>query len=191
MMCRCSGFMELSSPQSVKDEMEIDVFDEIWTLTGSSSVYGTDYKKALWHAFRYRKIANCDLEYWEQCFADKMNLLLPKYDAFMMKWASEDVTDLSESKVISDYDRTPIQGTEGDVTRTETETFPITPVDDTKRYLTNANTQKYAPNTHEHSEETGYSDLASTTFTKMMADYNSPLSRFVDEFSDYFVNRWC
>lgn len=188
--CRCSGFLDVSTPQSVKDEMDIDVFDEIWTLTGSASTYASAYKSALWHAYRYRKIGSCDLEYWEQCVADKMTLILPRYDAFMDKWADTDATDLSDGQLETNVKRTPIEGTDGDVSSTETETFPITPVDETERYLTGRNRSSYAPNTEDNTIVKSYGGLSATTFSQMMDDYNSPLQRFIDEFSDFFVNRW-
>lgn len=190
MMCRCSGFLDVSTPQSVKDELDIDVFDEIWTLTGSTSTYASAYKSALWHAYRYRKIGSCDLEYWEQNVADKMALILPRYDAFMDKWAESDATDLSDGLYTTDLQRTAIEGTEGDVSREETETYPITPVDESERYLTGARTSKYAPNTRDLTEVKSYGGLTATTFSQMMDDYNSPISRFIDEFSDFFINRW-
>lgn len=176
--CRCSGRLDAATPQQIMDDMEIDVFGEIITLTRSESEWLEEYKKALWQRYRFRYIANCDLEYWEQCVADKMAFEIPKFDAFMDKFADTIMTDLEAASGESITDtiavpgttgsktttkhtaisgtigdkvttkHTAISGTDGDETRTEHETFPITPTG-SNRYLTDASTVNTKPNTQD------------------------------------------
>lgn len=189
MNCMCGGRLHISTPQSVKDELEIDVFDEIFTLSDITSDYADDYKKALWLTYRNRMIGNCDLEYWEQCVADRLSMMHPIYDALMTKWSDFDPTDTAVSSYDLQIDATKIPDTDGDVTTYKREDMPVTPVG-TDEYLADRNETKYAPNHRDHHSYRAEEGLNAETFAQMMDSIESPLMRFVSEFDRFFLNRW-
>lgn len=185
----CGGRLHISTPQSVKDDLEIDVFDEIFTLSGVASAYAEAYKAGLWRAYRHRMIGSCDLEYWEQCVADRLATIHPIYDALMTKWQDFDPTDTAVSSFDLQIDTTAIPDTDGDVTESESEDMPVTPVG-TDEYLSGRNRTKYAPNHRDHHSYRAEEGLNAETFAQMMDSIESPLMRFVGEFDRFFMDRW-
>lgn len=184
--CICSTM----TPQDVLDEMERDVFGEAMESSGTTSEYSGAYAEALWNAYRERMIGSVNLERWERLVGDRIAQIAPMYDVLMSAYADADLEDPSDGRLETITDRTAIEGTDGDVVRTESETFPIAPVDPGERYLTSATTTKTAPNTRDKSTTTSYGGLTVTTLRQMMDDIDSPLMRFADEFDDFFINRW-
>lgn len=187
--CCCGGRIPVKTPQMVKDELEIDVFEEIFDLADGTSDYEEAYKKALWKTFRNRMLGNYSLEFWEQCVADKLDMVMPIYDALMAKWADFDPTDTAVSSYDLQIDSTPMSGTDGDVTSYKREDMPVTPVG-TDEYLTDRNQTVYTPNHSDHHVYRAEDGLNATTFAQMMDDIESPLMRFVGEFDGFFTSRW-
>lgn len=188
MICHC-GNVPIKTPQCVKDELDIDVFEEIFDLADGHTSYEEEYKKALWKTFRNRMLGNYSLEFWEQCVADKLDMVMPIYDALMDKWADFDPTDTAVSSYDLQIDTTAIPDTDGDVTEFKSEDMPVTPVG-TDEYLSGRNQTKYAPNHRDHHTYRAEDGLNATTFAQMMNDIESPLMRFVGEFDGFFTSRW-
>ena len=160
--------LEIPTPQSILDDDNRDVFEEI---IDDSEVYHDMMRGILWAFYRYRGIGNCDLDYWVQNMKDRYLqvrvLYLPKFkliDEWLTEVLGNDPVDLSEGK--NDYTMI-----------TEMEDTPDNPVG-TSRYLSDRNTVTYNGKT--------YSGLSSETVSKFL-DYVPDLERqFAEEFRKQF-----
>ena len=214
--CCC---IELDTPQSIYEEGNdyydagTDIFDEIFDNLpeGTTLENETVMIQALWWKWRFYILSGCDTEKWVQAMTDRLCLVGPKWDAIITKSSAEDVdlTNLEDRAYHRVIKRTPVEGTDGDVrtlshegditVKNEHETLPQTETTTTK-YLdsrventtTNGqtDTDTFTPNTQD--EETYQADdsLTAVTFASMMNNYPNVILGFVNEFSDYFVNRW-
>ena len=164
MSCNCSC---IPTPQSIYDEYERDVFDEIF----GDVDYGNIMKVMMWSTYQYRGIGNCNIDYWVQCMYGRFTQIISKYlpkfkvfDEWYNNVMSIDPVDLSEGA--TNYQMV-----------TEMEDNPDNPQGDTK-YLSDRNTVVYDGKT--------YSGLSSETIAKFM-DYVPDLTaQFTDEFRKQF-----
>ena len=209
-MSCCDCCIEVPTPQSIYDDDDRDVFEEIFTNTGLT--YKTLMESALWATYRYYMIANCDVDTWIQTMKDRTSIIGGKWDDIfgrLLSGGGLDLTDLHEM----DYTRTikhePISGTDGDVRtvshegdivdKNEHESLPQT-ASDTTKYLdsrstdTHTNgqtdTESYAPNTIDTEEYSEDRDLIAMTFSKMIREYPDVLDMFAQEYRNYFMQRW-
>lgn len=191
-----SDCIEFDTPGSILDKgnsyypAETDIFAAIFDMADGTYEYEDAMRKALWHAYRYRIIGSCDTPEWVQAMADRLDLIGPKYEAFLTKAVSTDLTDLSEASYERITQHTPMNDTDGDV-RTyhrEHETLPEN-LTGTTKYLDarEDDTDTFTPNTQDRETYTAEADLASDTFARMMDRYPDILIRFVDEFAAYFM----
>lgn len=211
-MSSCDCCIQIDTPQSIYDEgneyyeAETDIFEEIFDKADVTLEYSALMQAALWATFRYRMISSCDTEEWVQAMADRLGLVGPKWDAIIDKADVLDLADLKELHYQRLIQRTAISGTEGDVrtishsghddTVFEGESLPQTQTSATK-YLDRrdttqftpgvTDTDKYKPNTQDEETYDEERDLAAVTFTKMMDSYPQILTRFCDEFENYFM----
>ena len=161
---RCSC---IPTPQSIYDDYERDVFDEIFGEVD----YGDIMKVMMWSTYQFRGIGNCNIDYWVQSmyarFTQIISKYLPKFNVFD-EWYSNvmgvDPVDLSEGA--SEY-----------TMKNENEDTPDNP-QGTSVYLSDRNTTTYNGKT--------YSGLSSETIARFM-DYVPDLtSQFTDEFRKQF-----
>lgn len=80
-MFDCCGCLD--TPQSILDDEEIDVFEEI--IADSEQFY-TEKRMILWSYYRYRGIGNQDLQYWIQCMKDRYNLSRDSWNIKFAAW---------------------------------------------------------------------------------------------------------
>lgn len=212
-MSMCGCCFQVDTPQSIMEEgndyyePETDIFAEIFE--DSTLVNATVMQQALWWRYRHIVIGSCDTEEWVEAMRDRLNMIGPKWDAIFDKAADTDLTDLTELSYERIIQRTPMEGTDGDVsTRThegsdvrtsEHESLPQTATTETK-YLDSrqtdtvrpgvTDTDKYAPNTQDRETYAEDRNINAITFGSMLNNYPSILTGFVDEFKAYFVNRW-
>ena len=165
MSCRCSC---IPTPQSILDDEERDVFDEI---IPEGSTFRDIFIEALWSVYRYRGIGSCDIDYWIQTMIDRYNIIVPVYfpkfkalDEWLTQVSSEDPTDMSDGK--TEYNMI-----------TEIEDNPDNPQGDTK-YLSDRNTVTYNGKT--------FSGLSSETVSRFMDYVPNLLQQFADEFRKQF-----
>lgn len=161
---RCSC---IPTPQSILDEYERDVFDEIFGEVD----YGDVMKVMMWSTYQFRGIGNCNIDYWVQCmygrFTQIVSKYLPKFKVFD-EWYTQvmgvDPVDLSEGA--TEY-----------TMKNENEDTPDNP-QGTSVYLSDRNTTTYNGKT--------YSGLSSETISRFM-DYVPDLTaQFTDEFRQQF-----
>lgn len=165
MSCRC---VCIPTPQSILDDDERDVFDEI---IPEDATYKAIFTDALWSTYRYRGIGSCDIDYWVQTMKDRYNIILPVYipkfkalDEWLTQVSSEDPTDMSDGR--TEYS-----------TVTEIEDNPDNPQGDTK-YLSERNSVTYNGKT--------FSGLSSETVSRFMDYVPNLLQQFTDEFKRQF-----
>lgn len=211
------GCIELDTPQTIKDdgndyyEPDTDIFDEIFTENGQTYANDTIMKQALWWKWRDFCIGGCDTEKWVRAMADRLGIIGHKWDAIISKAYDQDtdLTSLADRDYIRTLERTPISGTQGDKRTvshsgtdkelTEHETLPQTATDETK-YLDSRNTvtvtpgvtdtEYYAPSTQDKETYQADDTITAITFSDMMNNYPNVVLGFVNEFSEYFIERW-
>ena len=82
--CSCSDTVFLiETPQSIKDQDSIDVFEQI--IPNTAFEY-TKKRNELWNRYRYRGIGSCDRAYWIQCMKDRYNLIEDTWDTKIKAW---------------------------------------------------------------------------------------------------------
>ena len=73
----------IPTPQSIKDDTLVDVFEQIIPNTA----YQYQKKRSeLWYRYRYRGIGNCDQAYWIQCMKDRYALIEETWDIKIKAW---------------------------------------------------------------------------------------------------------
>lgn len=207
--------IELDTPQTIMDEgndyyaVGTDVFAKVFENT--DYVNKIVMQQALWWKWRDYLIASCNTPEWVRAMNDRLGLIGDKWDAVISK-AYDNDTDLT-SLVDRDYTRvikrTAISGTQGDiriishsgsdVEQTEHETLPQTAATDTK-YLDSrgkttmtpgvTDTDNYTPNNQDSEEFAADDSITAATFQDMMNNYPNVLLGFVNEFAEYFIDRW-
>lgn len=213
MSCPCC--IQLDTPQTILDdgndyyEPETDIFEEIFD--GTSFENGTIMIQALWWKWRDYCIASCNTPKWVRAMKDRLYLVGIKWDAVISKAFDQDVdlTSLDDRDYIRTIQRTKIEGTTGDVRTishtgsdvetTEHESLPQT-ASTTTQYLDSrgkttvtpgvTDTDTYVPNNQDTEEFKANDTLTAVTFQDMMNNYPNVLLGFVDEFKEYFIDRW-
>lgn len=209
MTCGCC--IEIDTPQSIMDEGNehypagTDIFAEI--IEGSTLSNTELMRTVLWAAYRLRMIGSCDTPEWVQAMKDRLALIGPKWDGIFDKAAETALTDLEADSYVRTIQRTPMSGTEGDVATqsatgsdisvTEDEDMPQTPLVEGERYLSRRSTAtstpsavrttKYAPNTQDKETYNESRDIAARTFAEMMREYPDIPGGFAREFEAYFI----
>lgn len=165
MGCRCC--IQLESPQSILDDDNRDVFEEIIDDTE----YEYEWKRAsLWSRFRNRGIPSCDIDYWIQCMRDRYSVIMCTYNVKINAWleyytkVGTDGPDMSDASFHT-------------VTVNEFEDMPDNPATDT-RYLSTRNTNTVDGNTH--------NDLESATTRDYIDAVPNPFEDFAREFEKLF-----
>lgn len=150
----CRPCIQLESPQSILDDDEIDVFEEI--IPNTEYEYNAK-REALWAMYRHRGIPSCDRDYWIQCMKDRYAITKETWDLKIKTWRqylTSTASDVDLSVSSSDYTLT-----------NEFEDMPSNPAGDTK-YLSTRNTATYAGKNH--------ADLESATvrdYTEAVPDF--------------------
>lgn len=94
-MCDCGC---LDTPQSILNDEEIDVFEEIIPDT---EAYYSEKREILWAYYRYRAIGHSDLQYWLQNMKDRYNLTADMWDLKFAAW-HDLLTKTATSRDMSD-----------------------------------------------------------------------------------------
>ena len=81
--CCCETVIKVETPQSIKDEDNVDVFNEI--ISNTAYKY-TEKRAELWARYRYRGIGSCDRAYWIQCMKDRYALIEQTWDIKIRAW---------------------------------------------------------------------------------------------------------
>lgn len=207
------GCFRVDTPQSIKDsgndyyEPDTDIFAQIFD--GSTLNNATVMQQALWWKYRHLIIGSCDTEEWVQAMQDRLAIVGPIWDAIFDKAADTDLTDLTELSYERIIQRTPMEGTDGDVSTrshegsdvriSEHETLPQTATTATK-YLDArqtdttspgiTDTDTYTPNTQDKETYAEDRSINAITFGSMLNNYPNVVMGFCNEFMPYFVNRW-
>lgn len=212
---KCGCCIELDTPETIYEigndyyEAGTDIFEEIFDDTNYENA--TIMIQALWWKWRDFCIASCNTPKWARAMSDRLGLVGHKWDAIISKAAAEDtdLTNLDDRAYIRTIQRTPMDGTQGDqrtvshtgsdVETTEHEALPQTASTATQ-YLDSrgkvtttpgvTDTETYAPNTQDKEIFEADDTITAVTFSDMMNNYPNVLLGFVDEFKDYFIDRW-
>ena len=162
--CRC-----IPTPQSIYDDDEIDVFEEI--IPDSDDYYGI-MRQALWENYALRGIGNCDIAYWIKAMRLRYYQIRTEYgvkfkavDEWLTQMANN-VIDMAESS--SEYS-----------TKTENEDTPDNPQGSTV-YLSDRNTVTY--------NGKSYSGLSSETVSRFIETVPDIERMFADEFRKQFYH---
>ena len=158
---------EIPTPQSILDDDNRDVFDEIIPNTES---YKTQMTNALWNTYGFRGIGNCDIDYWVKTMKMRFGLIQSIYHV-KYKAVSEWLTQVT-SNVIDMSD-----GATDYTMQTENEDNPDNPQGNT-RYLSDRNTVTYNGKT--------FSGLSSETLGRFIEMIPSLDEQFADEFRRQF-----
>ena len=214
----CGCCIELDTPQSIYDEgndyyePETDIFWEVF-----EEAHTPEYTnklvmiQALWWKWRDFCIASCNTPKWVGAMADRLGLVGSKWDAIITKAYANDVdlTSLDDRDYIRTIQRTAIPDTVGDrrtishtgsdVETNEHESLPQTE-STTTQYLDSrakttitpgvTDTDTYVPNNQDKEIFQANDTLTAVTFQDMMNNYPNVLLGFVNEFTDYFIDRW-
>ena len=163
--CRC-----IPTPQSIYDDDEIDVFEEI--IPDSDEYYGI-MRQALWENYALRGIGNCDITYWIKAMKMRYWQIKTEYiikfkavDEWLNTVGGNDPIDLSDSA--SEYS-----------TKTENEDTPDNPQGSTV-YLSDRNTVTY--------NGKSYSGLSSETVSRFIETVPDIEKMFADEFRKQFYH---
>lgn len=215
MTCDCC--IELDTLQTIMDDgndyypENTDIVDTIFTMAGQTYTNATVMKQALWWKYRDYCIGACNTPKWVRGMADRLLFVGSKWDEIISKAYALDtdlssITDRSYERIVK---REPITGTQGDVntlshtgydTHTmEHESMPQT-ASGTTKYLdarqTNTDTpgvtdtNTYTPNTQDTETYNADDTITAITFSDMMNNYPNVLLKYVDEFAEFFINRW-
>ena len=164
--CCSDHILFIETPQSIKDEYNIDVFEQIIPATA----YEYAKKRSeMWARFRYRGIGSCDRAYWIQCMKDRYNLIEDTWDVKIRAWkqyaASVSTTvDFSISSFETD-------------TLTEHEDTPDNPAGTTV-YLSDRNKVSYTGK--------NYEGLESDTVDEYIKRVPDPWDGFTSQFMKLF-----
>ena len=167
MSCRCEC---IPTPQSIYDDDEIDVFEEI---IPDSDEYYDIMRQALWENYALRGIGNCDIAYWIKAMKMRYWQIKTEYiikfkavDEWLSTVGGNDPIDLSDST--SEYS-----------TKTENEDTPDNPQGSTV-YLSDRNTVTY--------NGKSYSGLSSETVSRFIETVPNIERMFADEFRKQFYH---
>lgn len=211
-MMNCGCCIELDTPQTIMDEgndwyePDTDIFAEILTESGASYDNATVMTQALWWKWREHCIASCKTTSWVRAMADRLLLVGDKWDAIISKAYAEDtdlasITDRDYTRIVtrSGTDTNVNSMTGSNVSVNEHESLPQTAAGST-RYLDARETRTDTPAvattdqlTHNTTDTETYNaddTITAITFSDMMNNYPNVLLGFVDEFKDYFIDRW-
>lgn len=185
MMCCC----DIETPQSIKTEDNVDVFDDFhildtFRLSFLRPYYGKVYN-AMWTMYRFRGIGHTDRDYWIETMADRVVLIANKYlEAFGIyeKYLQDkEYKDLAESSSRREF-REGVRTTD-----TQNENLPSTGTAGT--YLSDRSTVETG---HMRADEKDvetvkfYSGLPQSTLKQAMQDLTDPYIMFAREFSGMF-----
>lgn len=216
-MTGCGCCIELDTLQTILDEGNdyydagTDLIDEVFTEHGGTFEYGDMMQQALWWRYRDLCIGSCNTPKWVRGMADRLGLIGAKWDSVFAKYDEQfteltDLTDRSYERIIQ---RTAMDGTDGDVTTlshtgqnthvmkheslpqtatTATEYLDARQTDTDTPGVTDTNA--YKPNTQDKEIYKADDTIPAITFSDMMNNYPNVLLGFVNEFAEYFVNRW-
>ena len=159
---------EIPTPQSILDDDNRDVFDQI---IPSTETYKTQMVAALWNTYRFRGIGHPDINYWVQTMKDRFSVIA---DVYRVKYraVTQWLTSVSSQSPIDMSD-----GATDYTMQTEIEDNPDNPQSDTK-YLSDRNTVTYNGKT--------YSGLSSETLGRFIEMIPSLNEQFADEFRRQF-----
>lgn len=159
---------EVPTPQSILDDYNRDVFDQI---IPSTETYRTQMIAALWNVYQFRGIGNLDIDYWVDTMKGRFGVISAiyhvKYRA-MDEWLTSvnGLNPIDMSEGATDY-----------TMQTENEDNPDNPQGSTK-YLSDRNTVTYNGKT--------YSGLSSETLGRFIEMIPSLDEQFADEFRRQF-----
>ena len=118
--------IELWTPKALKEDDDIDVFEEIFESTDYENA--DLMQRALWARYREYAIGSCDLDSWIVGMRDRLTLIGSRWDQILSRLLDTDMTDLTDRAYHRVIKRTAIEGTDGDV-RTVARTGTSTNVD--------------------------------------------------------------
>lgn len=163
--CRC-----IPTPQSILDDDEIDVFEEIIPDTDD---YYDIMRQALWENYALRGIGNCDIAYWIKAMKMRYWQIKTEYiikfkavEEWLTAVGGNDPIDLSDSS--SQY-----------TSKTENEDTPDNPQGSTV-YLSDRNTVTY--------NGKSFSGLSSETVSRFIETVPDIERMFADEFRKQFYH---
>lgn len=185
MMCCC----DIETPQSIKTEDNIDVFDTshiLHTFAPSARAgYYTKVHNAMWTMYRYRGIGHIDRDYWIEAMSDRVDLIANKYlEAFEIyeKYLQDkEYRDLAESSSRREF-REGVRTTDS-----QNENLPSTGTAGT--YLSDRSTVETG---HMRADEKDvetvkvYAGLPQSTLKQALQDLADPYIMFAREFSSMF-----
>lgn len=205
------------SPQEIKNEMMLDIFETAIAELEADTVTTTALELACWSKFRRRAIGDWDVEYWHQNLKDKMTEIWPVYrhkcEYFnnlviwdMTTGKRQEVRDIS-SQINSTVAVDSVTETDNTVDDTvEVENNPESVIATDTKYLANRNTTRnvldgvVTDNTDTVSDEIGSStDTFIVTDTaglgieianKIYDNIRNPYRDFANELDGLFMNRW-
>lgn len=158
------------TPDSILEDDEIDVFEEIFPDT---EPYYNEMRHAMWSTYGLRGIGNCDMTYWIKAMKARYEQIKTKYNVkfkTVEEWLNtvtgNDPVDLSDSS--SEY-----------TMRTENEDTPDNPQGDTV-YLSDRNTVKY--------NGKSFGGLSSETVSRFIDMIPNIEKEFADEFRYQFYH---
>lgn len=156
----------LDTPQSILDDEEIDVFEEI---VADSEKFYQQKRTILWNYYRYRGIGNQNVEYWLQCMKDRYNLTSALWDIKFAAW-NDLVTKTNTARDMAD------SATEYTITNTN-EDLPDNPSGNTV-YLSDRQKSIYSGKS--------YGGLETETADAYINGVPKVYDAFAREFSDLF-----
>ncbi len=161
----------IDTPQSILDDHEVDVFEEIIPDTAY------DYQKKrgeLWARYRYRAIGSCDRDYWVQCMKDRYALIEDTWDVKIKAW------EAYQAKITADgIDFSQSAGDSTTHTLSEREDTPDNPAGNTI-YLSDRSNVTVTYN------GTNYEGLESATTDDYIKRVPDPWDAFTSQFSKLF-----
>ena len=164
MTCDCSC---IPTPDSILEDDEIDVFEEIFP---DSEAYHDVMREALWANYGLRGIGNCDIAYWIKAMKCRYRQIRTYYEikfAAFEDWITNvDLSDLSDSS--SEYQ-----------TVSANEDNPDNP-QGTTVYLSDRNTVTY--------NGKSYSGLSTETIARFIDNVKNIEKEFADEFRMQFYH---
>lgn len=195
---------EVSTPQSIMDEDNVDVF-AVALSDYAERPYYDNLHTAFWYTYRHRMIGtSCNDELWEVQLYDRVKMTMLEFDPYLTALFDEnmDVTDLISDdththEVLSDDETVYTPGVVN-THRYEDEDMPQTAAVSTTKYLSNRGESTDTPTGHDTTTH-GYDrqvDVtgARTNAASLNAAIDARITRLYDEIvhrvSDLFLNRW-
>ena len=157
----------IDTPQSILDDTQVDVFEQIIPNTAY------EYQKKrdeLWAKYRYRGIGSCDRTYWIQCMKDRKALIEETWDVKIKAW-EQYLTSIASSVDFS-------AGSSTITTTTEREDTPDNPAGTTV-YLSDRSKTVMDTKT--------YDGLESATVNDYIDSVPDPWDGFTSQFSKLFA----